>query len=240
MKARARKSYLARSSRLRSRCSSDISASVSAPRRRLPSVSLGALFMARAVCRPAVADAGPARYRTGRRATPARRVMTPLDFVELSVLAQPARARRCGARSSASSTRVARDRGSRAGVTLGLLVVSHWVLDVITHRPDMPLTLAGTTRLGLGLWNSMAGTLAIEFLLFFGGPCALRARDRRAGSRGIGSDSGRSTGFLVVGLRREHLRAAAPERARGGVVGASDVAAGRMGVSGSIDIVCSA
>ena len=42
-----------------------------------------------------------------------------------------------------------------------VLVVSHWVLDWITHRPDMPL-YPGSIKLGLGLWNSVAATIAGE------------------------------------------------------------------------------
>ena len=45
------------------------------------------------------------------------------------------------------------------------LVVSHWVLDFVTHRPDMPL-YPGGPRLGLGLWNSIPATLAVEFALY--------------------------------------------------------------------------
>jgi hypothetical protein len=48
---------------------------------------------------------------------------------------------------------------------LFLLVVSHWLLDWITHRPDMPL-YPGGPKFGLGLWNSMAGTLAIEMAMY--------------------------------------------------------------------------
>jgi len=49
-----------------------------------------------------------------------------------------------------------------AAVWLGLL--SHWVLDWITHRPDMPL-YPGSPKFGLGLWNSIAGTMVVEFLM---------------------------------------------------------------------------
>jgi hypothetical protein len=56
-----------------------------------------------------------------------------------------------------------------AAVTLALLVVSHWVLDFVTHRPDLPLTLHGTARVGLGLWSSIPGTLAVEGLMLAGG-----------------------------------------------------------------------
>ncbi|MFY9821125.1 MAG: hypothetical protein WAM82_07070 [Thermoanaerobaculia bacterium] len=45
-------------------------------------------------------------------------------------------------------------------------MLSHWVLDVLTHRPDMPVTIGGPTRLGLGLWDSLPATVAIEMLLF--------------------------------------------------------------------------
>jgi len=74
-----------------------------------------------------------------------------------------------------------RKRRLRAAVTIALLVVSHWVLDWVTHRPDMPLTPWSPLKLGLGLWNSVAGTLVVESTLFVGGVClylsATRARD---------------------------------------------------------------
>ena len=56
-------------------------------------------------------------------------------------------------------------RRDRVGATvLGLGVVSHWVFDWITHRPDLPLVPGGATY-GLGLWNSVLGTLAVELTL---------------------------------------------------------------------------
>jgi hypothetical protein len=57
-------------------------------------------------------------------------------------------------------------RSWRSAVVIGALVVSHWFLDVIVHRPDMPLAPGVGLRLGLGLWNSLAGTLIVEFGLF--------------------------------------------------------------------------
>lgn len=59
-------------------------------------------------------------------------------------------------------------RGSKpaAIVTIAALVFSHYVLDVITHRPDMPVTISGSTRLGLGLWNYPGTTLAVESAMF--------------------------------------------------------------------------
>ena len=50
-------------------------------------------------------------------------------------------------------------------VIVAALVISHWVLDVVTHIPDMPLYPNGP-RFGLGLWNSVPGTLAVETVLF--------------------------------------------------------------------------
>ncbi len=69
----------------------------------------------------------------------------------------------------------------RAGVVLGGLVLSHWVLDLITHRPDLPLWPGGPV-VGLGLWNSIPGTVLVEAGLLAGGLWlyvgASSARDR--------------------------------------------------------------
>ena len=48
-------------------------------------------------------------------------------------------------------------------------VFSHWVLDMIGHRPDLPLVPGGTIRVGFGLWNSLPGTLVVELGLFLVG-----------------------------------------------------------------------
>src|SRR6266498_3662872 len=46
----------------------------------------------------------------------------------------------------------------RGALVVALLVVSHWLLDFVTHRPDMPL-YPGGRLVGLGLWNSEAATV---------------------------------------------------------------------------------
>ena len=57
-------------------------------------------------------------------------------------------------------------RRYRAGtIALGILVVSHWVLDFIVHRPDMPLWPGGG-KVGLGLWNSWPAGITVEVLTF--------------------------------------------------------------------------
>ena len=53
---------------------------------------------------------------------------------------------------------------ARGAIVVALGVVSHWVLDVVVHRPDMPL-YPGGPKLGLGLWSSVTGTVVIEGLM---------------------------------------------------------------------------
>ena len=48
-------------------------------------------------------------------------------------------------------------------------IVSHWILDFVTHRRDLPLWPPDGPTVGLGLWNSRPGTLVVEFVLFFVG-----------------------------------------------------------------------
>ena len=48
----------------------------------------------------------------------------------------------------------------------GAAVISHWLLDLLTHRPDLPLAPGGGTRVGLGLWNSLPATLVLELGIF--------------------------------------------------------------------------
>jgi hypothetical protein len=65
-------------------------------------------------------------------------------------------------------------------LVLAALALSHWLLDFVSHRPDMPLWPGGP-RLGLGLWNSVPATVVVELLLFAAGlwlaASASRARD---------------------------------------------------------------
>jgi hypothetical protein len=63
----------------------------------------------------------------------------------------------------------ARGASLRAAGILVALVVSHWVLDFISHRPDMPLWPGGGPVLGLGLWQSRPATLLVEVLMFAAG-----------------------------------------------------------------------
>ena len=72
----------------------------------------------------------------------------------------------------------------------GLAVLSHWLLDLLTHRPDLELYPGSEIKVGLGLWGSLPGTLFAELLIFAFG-VALYARSTRAldrkGSLGLWS-----------------------------------------------------
>jgi hypothetical protein len=56
-------------------------------------------------------------------------------------------------------------RNMRNAIIVGACVPSHWLLDFISHRPDMPL-YPGSACYGLGLWKSLPATLAVELALF--------------------------------------------------------------------------
>jgi hypothetical protein len=55
---------------------------------------------------------------------------------------------------------------SRGALCLWLVLMSHWLLDALTHRPDLPLYPGSSIYVGLGLWNSRAGTLLVEGAIF--------------------------------------------------------------------------
>jgi hypothetical protein len=72
--------------------------------------------------------------------------------------------------------------GRREALLLGLLVFSHWALDALTHRADLPLWPGSQTMIGLGLWNSVPATLSVELTMFAIG-IALYARTAPARDR---------------------------------------------------------
>jgi len=59
-------------------------------------------------------------------------------------------------------------RNMRIALLLAAGVLSHWLLDFLTHRPDMPILPHGP-YVGLGLWNSIPATLAVELAMFAAG-----------------------------------------------------------------------
>lgn len=69
-------------------------------------------------------------------------------------------------------------------VVLALLVVSHWLLDYFTHAPDMPFWPGSSPHVGLGLWNSVSGTLIVEGAMWIAG-LAIYLRGHRSNAVGL-------------------------------------------------------
>jgi membrane-bound metal-dependent hydrolase YbcI (DUF457 family) len=151
-----------------------------------PQVSLGILFLA---CQ--MADIiWPNLVLLGLetlRIQPGITVMTPLDFVSYpyshSLLALLLWSVVFGALYMVLS-RV----GIKVAIVIAALVLSHWVLDVLTHRPDLPITLSEGTKIGAGLWNYPVIAIPLELLLFGTGVFLYQRHTRalnRVGSIGL-------------------------------------------------------
>jgi len=56
----------------------------------------------------------------------------------------------------------------RAALLVALAVFSHWVLDLVVHRPDLPL-YDNAAKVGLGLWNYPTPAFLLEVAVLFGG-----------------------------------------------------------------------
>ena len=77
---------------------------------------------------------------------------------------------------AAGAYRLLRRPKTRTSLLVGLAVFSHWILDFVVHRPDLPL-YDNSAKVGLGLWNHPALAFGLEALLLFGGMVAfLRGR----------------------------------------------------------------
>jgi hypothetical protein len=63
---------------------------------------------------------------------------------------------------------IVQDGRRRVAMLLAAGVLSHWVLDAASHRPDVPVLPHGPYA-GLGLWNSVPATLAVELTMFVAG-----------------------------------------------------------------------
>jgi hypothetical protein len=149
-----------------------------AAKRAAPRAGLGALMAA-----PILLDlVWPVLVLAGAevvRIDPGNTAFTPLDFVSYpwshSLLLA------CGWAALYAGGYWAVTRYAAGAAVIAAGVVSHWVLDFASHRPDMPLWPGGP-RVGLGLWNSVPATLVVETLLFAAGVglylASTRARDR--------------------------------------------------------------
>ena len=129
-----------------------------------PQVSLGILFLA---CQ--LADIiWPNLVLLGIEALevePGITVMTPLNFVHYPYSHSLIALLLWGA-IFAVLYALLRRSGTKAAIVIGMLVLSHWVLDVLTHRPDMPISLADSSVIGFGLWNFPVFAIPLELILF--------------------------------------------------------------------------
>lgn len=98
------------------------------------------------------------------RIEPGNTVVTPLDFYDYPITHSLAGA--LGWSLLFGGLYYMRRKLSTEAVVVGLVVFSHWLLDLLTHRPDLPLLGNDSAKFGLGLWNSFAGTMLVEFGLF--------------------------------------------------------------------------
>jgi hypothetical protein len=113
------------------------------------------------------------------RIDPGNTAFTPLDFVSYPWSHSAVLVLLWSALFGGAVWAATRDRAG--ALASGLLVASHWVLDLVSHRPDLPLWPGGP-KLGLGLWDSVPATLAVEGAIFVAGVwlylAATRPQDR--------------------------------------------------------------
>ena len=135
-----------------------------AAKRAAPEVSLGTLFLAAQLADlvwPTLSLLGVERFEI----RPGITAVTPLDLIHMPYSHSLVALAGWGAALAAGYLVVRKGKPASAAL-LAAVVLSHWVLDVVSHRPDMPVTLAGPERLGLGLWHSLPATLIVEGALF--------------------------------------------------------------------------
>ncbi|MCJ9429567.1 hypothetical protein [Kordiimonas marina] len=136
-----------------------------AAKRVAPKASLGSLFLAAQfvdLLWPTLLLLGLETVRIDPTAT----AVTPLDFVHYpishSLVSGVGWAILIGGLTYLFSRRV------RDAVVMGCLVVSHWFLDLVVHRPDLPL-YPGGPKLGFDLWASKPMSVVVELGLFMVG-----------------------------------------------------------------------
>jgi hypothetical protein len=129
----------------------------------LPNASLGTLFLA-----VQLADLVWSTFVLSGIETLAVRegvtAFTPLDFIHYPYSHSLAALLLWALAFAALHKSVVR-RNAKVSLVLIALVLSHWCLDVLSHRPDMQLAFSGPERYGLGLWNSVSATIVVEAAL---------------------------------------------------------------------------
>ncbi len=128
-----------------------------------PKVSLGSLFLAAQfldLLWPTLLLLGVERVRIFPGAT----AVTPLLFEHYPISHSLITVLGWAVLTSFLYLLLRRDRNG--AWVLGVLVLSHWVLDAIVHQPDLQLSPGSATVIGLNAWSSLPLTLAIEVTLF--------------------------------------------------------------------------
>lgn len=155
-----------------------------AAKKAVPSVSLGTLCVAGQfldILWPVFLATGWEKVAVD----PGNTVVTPFDFLHYPWSHSLAMAALWAALFAGGHFAFRRD--AKAAAVLAGLVLSHWLLDFITHRPDLPL-YPGGNKVGLGLWNNLQASVAVELVLFAAGmylyESSTRAMDK-VGSRSL-------------------------------------------------------
>ncbi len=82
----------------------------------------------------------------------------------------------------------------QAAALVGVAILSHFLLDLVVHVPDLPIWGEDSPKLGLGLWNNPTATLLLEPVTLAAGVGVYVAlRSRRHPVR-----PGRLAGLLLV------------------------------------------
>jgi membrane-bound metal-dependent hydrolase YbcI (DUF457 family) len=152
-----------------------------AAKRAAPRISLGVLVAASQLIDllwPFFLIAG----LEGVRIDPGNTAATPLDFYHYpwthSMLMTLVWSGLAGAIVFAFRRRIAE------ALVIAGVVFSHWLLDLLSHRPDLPILPGGDAKVGLGLWRSLPATIGVEMLLFGFGAAIYLATTRPARLRG--------------------------------------------------------
>ena len=128
-----------------------------------PKVSLGTLFLAvqlQDLLWPLFLLLGFEHVRI----SPGDTAMTPFDFYDYPITHSLLGAALLAAALGLIYWTVR--KSIKPAIVVSVAALSHWLLDFITHRPDLPLTYTGDTKVGLGLWNSVGVAVGLELVLF--------------------------------------------------------------------------
>jgi hypothetical protein len=134
-----------------------------AAKKTAPKISLGILFVA---CQaldliwPVLVLIGVERVRVDHAAT----AFTPLHF-EYYPWSHSLGMTVVWSLAALGIMRFARRSNREAGV-VAAVVLSHWLLDLLAHQPDLPLWFGDGPALGMGLWNSVSATVIVELTIF--------------------------------------------------------------------------